>query len=72
MNNQGIGTASEIRTYFAQERSDKNIGQVLNELFDGHLKDVTIVDIKYTSANDENGYGWHSALIIYREANTHE
>lgn len=62
-----IGKASEIKTYFAQENSNQNIGQVVNELFDGHLKDADIIDIKYTSANDEDGYGWHSALIIYKQ-----
>ncbi|OAB26237.1 hypothetical protein PMSD_25995 [Paenibacillus macquariensis subsp. defensor] len=62
-----IGKASEIKTYFVQETTDKNLGQVINELFEGNLKDATIIDIKYVSANNEDGYGWHSALIIYKE-----
>lgn len=64
-----LGKASEVRTVWVQESSDKDLGQRINDMLvsmTGHF-DPIIIDIKYCSANDENGYGWHSALIIYKE-----
>lgn len=63
-----IGKAQRVRTLFVQEAPTKDVGMVINEKLDelSSLADIDVIDIKYTSALDENGYGWHSALIIYK------
>lgn len=61
-----LGKGEVIRTLFIQETGDKNIGEMVNDALSGNLSGYTILDIKYTAANDEAGYGWHSALIIYK------
>ncbi|WP_036717924.1 sporulation protein Cse60 [Paenibacillus harenae] len=62
------GSAKRVRTLFVQEKPDKNLSMVINEMLEelASISDVDVIDIKYASANDENGYGWHSALIIYK------
>lgn len=65
-----LGSANQVRTVFVQEKPDKNLGMVINDMLDelSSLAYIDVIDIKYASANDENGYGWHSALIIYKGA----
>ena len=62
------GNANQVRTLFVQEKDDKNLGMVINEALEemSSIADVDVIDIKYTTANNEDGYGWHSALIIYK------
>lgn len=62
------GNANQVRTLFVQEKPDRDLGMVINDKLEeiSGIADFDVLDIKYASANDENGYGWHSALIIYK------
>jgi hypothetical protein len=65
-----MGSANRVRTLFVQEAPTKDVGMVINEKLEelSSIANIDVIDIKYTSALDENGYGWHSALIIYKGA----
>ena len=63
------GSASKIATIFVQEKPGTDLGVLINDELStlAALADVDIIDIKYASANDEDGCGWYSALIIYKQ-----
>jgi len=62
------GSASKVRTLFVQEKRDKDLGMVINEALEemSSIADVDVIDIKYTTSI-EDGYGWPTALIIYKQ-----
>ncbi|CAM3364854.1 hypothetical protein PALU110988_18745 [Paenibacillus lupini] len=61
-----MGNAAHIRTVFVQEQPAKDLGTVVNEKMVELGSDVEIIDIKFTSFSDEDGVGWHAALIVYK------
>ncbi|WP_336774230.1 hypothetical protein [Paenibacillus sp. MMO-58] len=63
-----MGNASNIRTIFVQEKPSADLGTVINEQLEelSGIADIEIIDIKFTSFSDEDGVGWHAALIIYK------
>lgn len=65
-----MGSANQVRTLFVQESRIKDLGMMINEKLEelASIAHVDVIDIKYASANDEDGLGWHSALIIYKGA----
>ncbi|GGF86639.1 sporulation protein Cse60 [Paenibacillus aceti] len=65
-----LGKASEIKTIAVYENQYSRVDEAVNRAVN-QMNEFEIIDIKYASTLVGQRF-WGSALIIYKEANTHE
>ena len=61
-----LGKAGEIKTILVAEVGGTPFDQTLNRELE-LLQECTVIDIRFTSTPDKEGFAWFNALIIYKE-----